>query len=536
MQVAPQIEILSRMACQVHRPDLAVELSAPNFVAANTFSVLGDYPRLLPGFYSTYRAHTESPDGGKPSNDEICRKDATVRRAVASILAVLVSTGGMLTMCTTGWWGQRSDMWGRTRVLAVAVVAMAAGEVNLILVAKYGHLLPGVRYWWLLPGSVILGLLGGGSGNAPMQAYLSDAADPDDRASVFSVWGGVTWAGTAIGPLIAGELLKATHNLLSVYYFSVAVNIFLFVMWVFVVPESLEPSTRAENKKRWREARRIPVSEGAGFVSRVFRLLTQRLIVDLIEPLSICLPRLRDPNNPRKGKDWNLTFTALSYLCLVIVTGGTIYLVQLVHDEFGLDSIRIGYWVSALGIVRAVYLLFFLPGVYALLRPKSQPVELPGPEEQLHREASLHVPAVSEAGAGDEPEMETPPWFDLVVARVSIICDTLTFLAMLAASTVQQFIVFSMGMAFGAGLAPAYMSLALALSPGGAAEGGKLFGAFGILTSLGAEVLSQWIIGGIYAATTTFFPRAILLAIILFLGLGLFFTFFVRLPPAPNRR
>ena len=131
----------------------------------------------------------------------------------------------------------------------------------------------------------------------------------------------MTWAGTAIGPIVAGELLKATQNLLSVYYFSFGVNIFLFIMWAFVVPESLDKASRAANLKKWEEARRVREhDEDAGPFSRILRLFSPHFMLELIEPLSIFLPRRRDPDDPRQGRDWNLTCTALSYLCLVIVT------------------------------------------------------------------------------------------------------------------------------------------------------------------------------------------------------------------------
>lgn len=429
-------------------------------------------------------------------------------------------------MITTGWWGQRSDMWGRTRILAVAVVAMASGELNLILVSHFGHLLPGTSYWWLIPGSIILGILGGGSGTPSIQAYMGDSVPPSARMSVFSIWGGVSFAAAAVGPVIGGELIRVTGNVLSVYYFSFAVNIFLFTLWAFIVPESLDESIRQANTEKHVEMLREREQQHpkpSSCLGRLFWFLNMAPMLELLRPLSIFLPRLKDPEDPRQGYDWNLTYTAMSYLTLVMVQGGSIFIMQLLKYEFGWDAVQLGYYFGTLGFVRAVYLLVILPGIFTLARPKLQAIALPGPEDQLN-----------EAHESESPEpvarSEAAPSLDLTVVRLSLIADTITYTALVLAANSFQFVVFSMGLAFGAGLLPAFMSLGLALSPSGAAEGGKLFGAFGIMTSFGSEVLGQWTIGAIFISTVEVYPRAFIVSCAILLFVSFLATTFIRLP------
>ncbi|KZV91227.1 MFS general substrate transporter [Exidia glandulosa HHB12029] len=541
MQLPAQIDVLTRMACRVHRPDIAIELGLPllnvndapsaQSITSSTYQPIA-LSDILPGFarlsfdVSAVKSSNDSaPHERTPA--QLCAKDPTVKKAVASILTVLTSTGGILTMITTGWWGQRSDMWGRTTVLTVAVVAMAAGELNMLLVAHFGDLLPGTSYWWLFPGSIILGILGGGSGTPSLQAYLSDVAEPSATAGVFSIWGGTTFAATAIGPIFGGELIKWTGTSLSVYYFSFAVNLFLFVLWAFIVPESLNPSIRKANRDKYDESRRKYEEARPKLTGPLMRLawcLNPAPLLELVTPLSICLPRLRDPSDRSKGYDWNLTFAALAYTCLVIGGGGTVFIVQFMQFEFGWGAVQLGYWAGVLGLVRAVYLLFVLPAIFTWARPKTPAIVLPGPEEQLHGSES--------SASASRPQ--TPPSLDLAVVRLSLVGDALTFFAMVAATSLRQFVAFSMGLALGAGLAPAFMSLALALSPNGAAEAGKLFGAFGVLTSLGAEVLGQWVVGAIFIATIEVWPRAFLFTSAVLLALAFSITLLIRLPRAAS--
>ncbi|KAH7102181.1 MFS general substrate transporter [Auriculariales sp. MPI-PUGE-AT-0066] len=509
MQSPVHVDMITRMACSIHRPDIAVELGAHSNQAYSNST--GNLNHSTPG---TFVVFEES--GNKPSNHTLCSRDPSVQRAVSSVLAILASSTGILTMFTTAWWGQRSDMWGRTRILAVAVVAMAAGELNMIFVARSISWLPGKAYWFLIPGNVVLGVLGGGSGTVPMQAYLADVTTPETRASVFSIWGGTSWIAVAVGPIISAALIHSspTGSLLNVYYASLCVNVFLFIVYSFIIPESLPEDVRQDNLNRYYEQR-----------SKSTENLWLGYVRDLFSPQAVCLPRPR--TDGRRGLDWNLTYTTAAYLCLVMVSGATVYIMQLMQADFGWDAV--GYWASVLGFTRAAYLLFLLPAVLAYFRPKepAAPYRL---NDGGSEEETLLPTSTSDTSIGAD---DSSPWFDLAVVRWSLFGDGLSYFGMLIAQTVEQFVAVSMGLTFGGGMMPAFMSLALALSPNGAAEGGKLFGAFGFFTSLGAEVLGQWVLGGI---SFFFSPRSMLLACSVILAVSFFFTLSIKLSPSVSRR
>lgn len=64
---------------------------------------------------------------------------------------------------------------------------------------------------------------------------------------------GAMFAGFAVGPTIGGYVIKATDNLLSVYYATFAVYILLSLFYLFTLPESLSKEKLLINLKRQKE-------------------------------------------------------------------------------------------------------------------------------------------------------------------------------------------------------------------------------------------------------------------------------------------
>src|SRR5436305_10762517 len=64
---------------------------------------------------------------------------------------------------------------------------------------------------------------------------------------------GAMFAGFAVGPTIGGYVIKATNNLLSVYYITFAVYILLSIFYLLILPESLSKEKLLINLKRQKE-------------------------------------------------------------------------------------------------------------------------------------------------------------------------------------------------------------------------------------------------------------------------------------------
>jgi MFS family permease len=87
--------------------------------------------------------------------------------------------------------------------------------------------------------------------------------------------------------------------------------------------------------------------------------------------------------------------------------------------------------------------------------------------------------------------------FDLRLARISILIDTLAYTALCFTHTVTQFIVFVMLQALGSGANPALSSLCLMFADPN--ETGSLMGAISVLQIIFAQVIGPVLFNGVYA-------------------------------------
>jgi hypothetical protein len=80
-------------------------------------------------------------------------------------------------------------------------------------------------------------------------------------------------------------------------------------------------------------------------------------------------------------------------------------------------------------------------------------------------------------------------WFDLCLAKFSLVVDIMTSLGMAVARTGRQFTVAGVFGAFGLGFNPAMQSVTLALYAGrGGTEAGRLFGALSVIQAFGCAL------------------------------------------------
>ncbi|KZV82383.1 hypothetical protein EXIGLDRAFT_729795, partial [Exidia glandulosa HHB12029] len=183
---------------------------------------------------------------------------------------------------------------------------MLFADFNFILVSLYAKYLPG-GYWFLLMSSIVDGLLGGmGTASSTMHAYVSDCTEPSQRARIFSFSAGLLFSGMAIGPTLGGRIIHHTGDLLSVFYFATAVHLVTGTIWMMIVPESLPSEVRAINIAKYNQQRH-EAADALRARGEDCRRFTWCSLFAFLEPLSLLLPRQRDPLRPEKGRDWNLT-------------------------------------------------------------------------------------------------------------------------------------------------------------------------------------------------------------------------------------
>ncbi|KZV93349.1 MFS general substrate transporter [Exidia glandulosa HHB12029] len=560
MQAAPGIEIFNRMACQVIRPDIRIEhvrypawrddpplipspplpLPMPMPMPMMTLNFVTDELMISGGLGGMINPNQTQP----PTKGQLCLKDPRVQETVASLLTVLSVITGTTTLLVSAWWGQRADLWGRTTVISVAAVATLINDVSVITCTYFSQLLPGKAYWWLIPGTVLVGILGGTSGAAAERAYLSDCAEPTSRAAVFAFQTGMAMGGIALAPIVGAQLVRLSGDLLSVFYLSFVVDLILLLLWFFVVPESLSYSTRASNQKQWEEDRRARLEAASQRTAttrlgRFVQMLRANPVIDLFKPLSVLFPTYKDEDDHSLGKNWNMTVLGATFFILCISSAATPFFMQLSQVLWGWGNEMVGYWLSVLGASRAIYLLFIFPPIIRYFKPKPAAIALEGPESQLHPNTTEASSSSNAAGVAPDAEVEVEvpkpppvPSFDLLVSRISLGLDIIAWFFVGASQTPGHWLLSTAGLAIGSALVPTVMSLALALYPNGDGEAGKLFGAFSVLSSLGAEICGQVIFGTIFKTSVGVFPRLIIVVAGVALFVAFIMLFFIRLPKA----
>jgi len=128
-----------------------------------------------------------------------------------------------------------------------------------------------------------------------------------------------------------------------VFYLSLGLHVVNALFTWFIIPESLLPA-------QMDAARRTRV------FSRMFSFLS---------PLAVLAPLQQEVGvSPQKAlkKDWSLSWLALSFAPESLVIGSMAYLLQYAVGKFNWTAEITGYYISLMGITRALFLVIGLPG------------------------------------------------------------------------------------------------------------------------------------------------------------------------------
>ncbi|KAF7976591.1 hypothetical protein HWV62_6075 [Athelia sp. TMB] len=188
----------------------------------------------------------------------------------------------------------------------------------------------------------------------------------------------------------------------------------------------------------------------------------------------------------------------MAYGMIQAIMGSYTYKFQYALAKFGWTSESIGYYLTLIGVTRALYLMLILPLIIKLFKPKT---------------------AAPIALAADTPDSDARPQarpgshsavFDLNLARVAAFIDVVSYVFMGLATTALPFTLFTLLGSLGTGFAPAVQSVALELyARRGETETGKLFGALSVVNALCAQILGPAIFGFAYIRTVEIFPPAV---------------------------
>ncbi|KAI0260813.1 major facilitator superfamily domain-containing protein [Gloeopeniophorella convolvens] len=446
-----------------------------------------------------------------------CAADPVVQANVAKLLTIMSTAQGILSCLTTAFWGSFSDKYGRINFFRFNITALLLVDAALLALAVAPDRVPG-GIWFLVYVSAFEGLLGGRSaGIAAVHAYLADCTEPAMRSRIFSRFLGLVFTGMAFGPSLGGIAERLSGSPYIIFYLALGSHcINAFFTW-FVIPESLLPA-------QMEAARRAKRAESSRWYGKIFGFIT---------PLAVFAPTAPEGGGatPQKAikRDWSLTWMAFSYFPDSLILGGMQYWFQYASGKFGWTGEIVGYYISMIGITRALFLAVGLPAILSFFAPKTPPIHLPTePSEPLDARSSSRAPAPSRG-----PVHTHTPAVDLRLAQFSLVLFGLCF-ALIAVSRSAAMFVFASALgALAGGYSPTIHSLSLELYTrrgGVASEAGRLFGAMSVLQALGNQIVGPSVFGLVYIKTVATYPEAIFYIFIACVAISLFFLFLVRIP------
>lgn len=483
MTLAPRVQVFTHLSCNQLYHHQSLDLS--------------DHPFIFnPDYHNGSYVYSDPAGPAVLSFDSVitpsanrCASDPAVQSRAARLQTIMVTTMGIMSALTTGWWSHFGERHGRLRALVASTLGLLITDLVFCLVSTPHS--PWARHAQILfvIAPFFEGLLGGWSTlQAAISAYISDCTADGSRAQVFSRMSGVSFLGLAFGPAIGAFLMRhplfslvATHpNSPMTSVFQVAVFCsFVNLLLLFVYPESLNTkqvekgATISDNNK-----------PSEGFFKR------------LSSPLAIFLPKVKTVSNGRKHRDWNLPLLASGSFAALFTMG--IYQIKYLYAEhiYNWSAEQLSYYISLVGTLRAIHLLLVMPFIISIFKPKPTSAPING-----------KTPKPSPAQLVREIK------FDLTLVRLSLVVEVLSHVLVALSpqgSSDLLFVVFTTLPSFGSGSLPAANSLALSMMKlNGDTDTGKIFGAFAMLQSVAQMILGPLAFGLIYSITVAKYPKAI---------------------------
>ncbi|OAX79454.1 hypothetical protein ACJ72_06229 [Emergomyces africanus] len=388
--------------------------------------------------------------------------------------------------------GVLTDGFGRNRIIALSAFGTFLGQLVMAMVAAQDGKMS-VNF--LLLAAMFDGMFGSvTTAVALTQSYAADCVPPHSRNVAFGYFHGVFFSGIALGPLIAGYLIKWTGNILIVFYCVLGCLVFFMLFMLFVVPESVSKARQQFN----RENRGI----GLFKFQKVSHWSLQGLNpLNLLKPLSILFPSSTWSRTGSSLRDLRVNLVILASIDAVVFgVGMGIMPIIVIYSEymFGWGNFEASIFVSLVSSVRVVILLVILPIVTRIVR---------GPQHQR-----------SQVNTGSD-------MLDITLVRISTMFDLLGYLGYSVARSGGVLLLSGAVVSMGAMSSPTLTSSLTKHIP--ANRTGQLLGAMGLLHSL-ARVLAPTVFNLIYSVTVATVPQAVFMCLAATICLAMISSFFIK--------
>lgn len=402
--------------------------------------------------------------GGKNSQ---CDDDNEVQSQTAIFALYTSLISGIFSAIVAPTLGALSDRCGRKMVIVCATFGSLISETITIAVGLNAG---SVSVYWLLVGCVADGLSGSfTTALALCFAYASDCTSPERRNVAFGRFHAMLFAGIAIGPIVAGMIIKATGSIMAPFFFALGCHLFFILFTSIFVPESLSKERQLVAREK-RDAEVLSRPSG--------RTLKD---LNIFAPLWILRPT--GPGSSSKLRR-NLLILATVDTMMFGVAMGTMQIILIyARKRFHWDAVQSAGYLSASNITRVSALVLLLPLLTRWIR---------GPASS------------SNSGRHGSDGL------DLGIIRVSIIFDLLGYLGFALTPSGGLMIVSGMVASLG-GIGPPTLqsSMTKHIPPD---RTGQVLGASGLLHAL-ARVVAPVIFSLIYSKTVATYAGFVFLCL-----------------------
>lgn len=392
---------------------------------------------------------------------------------------------GILSAISSPKLGAISDRYGRKKIIALSTLGMVVGETITIVAATYPEKF---SVNWILLGYAFDGICGSFiAAMALTHSYAADCTPPAKRNVTFGYFHGCLFTGIAIGPIIAGYIIKATGEILTIFYIALACHLIFVSFLLFVVPESLskERQMAAREKYRLYKGGRPQAS-----------FITALKNANLLAPLEILYPTGEGSSRAVRR---NLIFLAAVDTTMFGVAMGSMTIVVIYSEYmFGWGNLESSIFVSIVNTCRVCCLIIVLPLVTHFVRGRR--------------------------GSGPQRNSGCDS-LDLGIIRTAIVFDMIGYIGYATARKGSLLILSGAIAAVGGMGSPTLQSSLTKHVPPDRI--GQLLGATGLLHALG-RVVAPTIFNLIYALTVGKFTQTVFVCLAATFGVAFVLSWFIR--------
>nr|QCC62992.1 putative membrane transport protein [Phoma sp.] len=418
------------------------------------------------------------------SNNQ-CRVPEVSRR-----VSVFMLTGtllcGVLSAVVSSRLGSLSDLYGRKPIFIFCSLGSLCGEIITIVAASHQNT---INVNWILLSFVLEGMTGSAIlAMAMVNTYATDCVPSHRHSVAFGYFHGCTFVGVAIGPILAGYVVKWSHNIMIVFWTMLVCHTFCVLFVLFCVPES--------NSKRRQGIARKKAARAKAFYREEPTWIKGVRHLNPLEPLRILCPT-GSKNTPTLRRNL-VVLAALDTIMFGVAMGSMNVLLIYVNYQFEWGAFESGRYMTIINSTRVAFLLVILPAITYFVR---------------HR------------GENRTARCKGVDSFDLSVIRVGIFCETLGWIGYSLARKDEHFVVAGVIAAAGGVASPALQSALTKHVP--SEKTGQLLGANGLLHAL-TLIVSPAVFNAIFATTVGRFTQAVFVCLAFTLGLAFMLSWLVQ--------